>query len=244
VRLKTFFCLVTVFFCFQKADAQTDNSIGNWNVFVFKGKFAGKYFYNAEFNFRKYPFKPIYDYSEYKILFGRTLNKNWSVDMGTGGYNSSLTGDFLHTPSSRKEIRTWVDFLLRYSWAHLNFDNRVRIEHRFNIWSGAPNRFRYRPQFTIPVNHAKLSNNTFYLLTSNDAFFGTGEHRLELNMFFLGGGYRFNDRFTVNAGNMNNYDFRKTSDNSRNYLYLTFTFDLTKKTKTQIEVPSTIISNK
>jgi hypothetical protein len=82
-----------------------------------------------------------------------------------------------------------------------------------------------------------LTNKTFYFLTSNDAFFGTGEHRLELNMFFLGGGYRFNDWFTLNAGNMNNYDFRKTSDNSKNYLYLTFTFDLTKKIKRKPRFP-------
>ena len=136
-------------------------------------------------------------------------------------------GSFLQ--SRPKESRLWLDFLIKNSYKRLFFDQRIRIEQRFNNTAGAPNRIRYRPLLTIPVNHSKLSNNTFFFSTSNDLYFGTGNPTLELNMFFLGGGYKVNDRMILTAGNMNNYDFRKTTDQSKNYLYLTLVLDLTAK---------------
>lgn len=229
MKFHYFLILSILFGTVNSVNAQSAHTIGNWDVLILKGKIAEKYFYNAEFNVRKSPAKAIYDYSEYKIILGKMLNQNWSFDFGTGIYNSNLTGTFLTTPPSRQEYRTWIDILLKNSLNRLYFDHRIRIEHRFNNSAGAPDRFRYKPSLTIPLNHTKVKENTFFLNTSNDIYFGTGATRLELIMFYTGGGYRINNRFTCNLGNMYNYDFRKTKDKGRSFLYLTFIFDLTSK---------------
>jgi hypothetical protein len=214
---------------FYSVNAQSERIMGNWDVFVLKGFIGPKFFYNGEFNMRTNDFPNTYDYSEYKILFGYHLTQDFGIDVGTGGYNSSLTGSFLTTQPSRKEIRTWVDFLLKHSYNRFYFDHRIRIERRYTISSGSPYRIRYRPVLTITINKPRLKDNTFFLSTSDDAFFGQFQPTLELNMFYLGAGYRLNDHFTFQAGNMNNYDFRKSTNQSRNYLYLTFVYNLTAR---------------
>ena len=156
------------------------------------------------------------------------FEQNFGIGVGAGEYESSLTGSFLTTQPSQKELRVWIDFLFRNSYKRFAYENRFRIEHRYNT-SGTPNRIRYRPVFTASISKPRLTDNTLFFISTNDAFFGPNHPTFELNMLYLGLGYKMDRNFTFCAGNMNLYDFTKKSNRSSNYLYLMLVCELTSR---------------
>lgn len=217
---------VLLLFGLYPVNAQIDKNIGNWDILVLKGKINKKFFFNSEFNIRSNNFHSTYDYCEYKIGLGYSITRNFGLAVGTGGYNSSLTGSFLTTQPSQKEYRTWLDLLLRNSYKRLNFDHRGRIEQRFTS-IGFKARLRYRLTLTVPVTRPTLADKTFFLASSDELFFGQSHPNYEKNRFYAGAGYKLNENFTFHIGNMSQTDYKSSSSSCKNYLQIMVVYNLT-----------------
>ena len=227
-RLAGLFLAALMLFGFNSAIAQTDNSLGTWEIFVLKGNLNKKVFFTGEFNIRNNNFHSTYDYCEYKGGIGYSLTKSFGILVGAGGYNSSLTGSFLNTVPSQKEFRIWLDLLLRNSYKRLNFDHRMRFEQRYTS-VGNKQRLRYRLTLTVPVNKPTLSDNTFFVSSSDELFFGQSHPSYEKNRFYIGAGYKLNNNFTFHLGNMHQSDYKSSYSLSKNYLKLMIIYNLTHK---------------
>lgn len=226
--LKRLFLTALIPLGYYSANAQNDNNLGSWNVFIIKDQISKKISFNGEFNFRSNTFHSTYDYCEYKVGLGYSFTKNFGIAVGTGGYNTSLTGSFLTTQPSQKEFRTWLDFLLKNSYKRLNFDHRGRIEQRFTN-TGYKNRLRYRLTLIVPVNKPTLADKTFFLASSDELFFGQSNPCYEKNRFYVGAGYKLNENFTFHAGNMRQIDYKKNNYVGKNYLQLMIIYNITNK---------------
>jgi hypothetical protein len=232
-----YFLFVPILLGFYSVNAQYDKSLGTWDIFLLKGNISKKFSFTGEFNVRANDFHSTYNYSEYKIILSYSLKPNFIIGAGTGGYNTSLTGSFLTTQPSQKEFRIWVEALYKHSLSRFYFDHRIRVERRFTYLENS-NRFRYRLAINVPINKLRLSDNTVFFATSNELFIGQGHPSYEKNRFFIGAGYKLNDRFTFQLGNMNQNDYKGSSIQCKNYLYLTIICNLPNKFKQDKKVDS------
>jgi hypothetical protein len=120
--------------------------------------------------------------------------------------------------------------------------NRVRFEHRYRAeqrWTinGYRNRFRYRFQTIIPVNNQKLEKGTLYAAAWNELFFTNRAPYFERNRIFAGLGYELSDELAIQAGFLNQFDYRLNDETGRNFLQLSFLYQFTLKMKKQEYVP-------
>lgn len=236
-KFTRYFLFIPVLLGSISVNAQYDRSLGTWDIFLLKGNLSKKVLFTGEFNIRANDFHSTYNYSEYKIILGYSIANNFIIGAGTGGYNTSLTGSFLTTQPSQKEFRIWLETLYKHSLSRFYFDHRVRFERRF-LYSGNTNRIRYRLAINVPVTKPRLLDNTVFFAINNELFLGQGYPTYEKNRFFIGAGYKLNDRFTFQLGNMNQNDYKGSNIQCKNYLYLTVVCNLPNKSKQQKKADS------
>ena len=230
IKFTRYLLFVAILLAGITVNAQYDSSLGTWDIFLLKGNFSRKISFTGEFNMRATNFHSTYNYSEYKFSLGYSLKHNLIVGAGTGGYNTSLTGSFLNTVPSQKEVRIWAEMLFKHSTGRFYFDHRVRVERRF-MYIDNTNRLGYRLAINVPINKPLLSDNTVFFAISNETFLGQGNPTYEKNRFFLGAGYKLNDRFTFQLQNLNQNDYKGSNIQCKNYLYLTIICNLPNKFK-------------
>lgn len=123
-----------------------------------------------------------------------------------GGYVRSM--DYLHGDVTRTEDRLRVHFGASGTVGPARLSGRVRLEHRKRS-DGDDAGFRLRPQIkaTLPVGGAfslVASHESFILLNDTDWGQRTGYQRMRN---FAGVTWRASERWSAEAGYMNQYDF-------------------------------------
>lgn len=164
------------------------------------------------------------------------------------------------------EIRVAPQVILTQNIGRVRFDNRLRYEFRWigqnqSVSDGGflyngdfstttfRERFRYQFKMTVPLNHAKMDDKTFYAQAYDEVFVSMGEkvaniNLLDQNRVMIGLGYKFNKFLSIEAGYMQQTIFRfnnATKDNvdNNNILQLNFAvtnFEQLFKKATPIEV--------
>jgi hypothetical protein len=211
------------------ANALTNPDLGDWNIFILKTKLKNKFSFVGEINFRSEKLIKKFNYGEYKGSILYSMNKNIGFSLGAGGFNKNSEDGFFLNSSAESEFRTWVDFLLlKHSTGRFNFEHRGRMEQRF-IPSDYQNRLRYRLQLNLPVNHTKMSDKTIFLSAYNEFFVGENDPHWEKNKFWTAAGYRVNENFSFQMGNVIMTDIKKQSKISKNYLVFMIVYNLTGK---------------
>ena len=119
---------------------------------------------------------------------------------------------------------------------------RLKLEHRYRAeqrWTsdGFRNRFRYRINSALPLNNKKIEAGTYYLTASNEIFFTNRAPYFERNRVFLGAGYEFSPFFTLQAGYLHQFDYKISDETGKNFLQLSFLFEMQWKKKTGEKVP-------
>jgi Protein of unknown function (DUF2490) len=147
------------------------------------------------------------------------------------------------------EIRVSPQVMLTQNIGRVRFDNRLRYEFRWIgqnqavsdggfLYSGDfstttfRERFRYQFKMTVPLNHAKMDDKTFYAQAYDEIFVNMGEkvantNLLDQNRVMIGLGYKFNKFLSIEAGYMQQTIFRfnnATKDNvdNNNIIQLNF----------------------
>jgi len=221
--------MVLLTFLISCAEAQL-NALGSWNIINLKVNINSRWSAFGEAQLRSLRFYNNFHYYEYKAGATYKLDKNFSFTIGAGDYNTYSEGGNFKVPKQNDEFRSWVQVNLTQAYKRVKFDHRYRAEQRFSS-NGYRNRFRYRFSLSAPLNKNKIEAGTLFLNTSNEIFFTDRAPYFERNRFFAGIGYEFTHTFSIQAGFLNQFDYRLNDETGRNFFQLSWLFELDWKEK-------------
>lgn len=196
----------TALFISIQSYAQTDG-LGTWNVLTSKLTFNKKLFTMAEVQVRSQHMYKDFTYYEYKAGIGYNFPKSLSAMLAMGHYmtyDPLAAGNFKGNIQNN-EFRIWEQFVLENNINRVKIEHRYRIEQRFTS-TGYKNRFRYRLNTIIPLNHVKIQPKTWFLSVFDEVFINNESPFLEQNRIFFGAGYELNKNLTFLGGYINRFD--------------------------------------
>lgn len=223
----------------QTVHAQSD-ALGSWDVanFVYTPNSKWSFFFETQTRSQKLT-KDFY-YHEFKGGVGYSFPKKISLLVGMGDYKTYFPEGNFAPPLSAKEFRLWEQLVLNNNIDRLKIEHRYRIEQRW-INGDFRNRFRYRLNPVLPINHSSVISNTFYLTAFDEVFFTDKAPYFERNRFFAGAGYEFTQLFTLQIGWVRQYDYRKIDDGTgKNFLQTSLLFSFDKNTLKRDRIPSNL----
>jgi hypothetical protein len=143
--------------------------------------------------------------------------------LGTGQYITYSPGGNFKKPIGTREYRLWEQFVFNDKVDRLLLEHRYRIEQRW-LNGVYRNRFRYRLNLILPINHFGFDPHTFFLTTFNEIFLTNKAPHFERNRFLIGGGYKFSKLLFVQTGYCNQYDYRANGTSVTNHFLQTSLF--------------------
>ena len=216
------------------------NKLGGWYIANLNYSLNKKFVLYGELQARSQQVADDFYYHELKGGMQYNLPAKNSLFLGTGDYQTyNYPGNF-KKPSAIKEFRIWEQFVLN------NNINRIKIEHRYRIeqrWINGvySNRFRYRLNPVIPLNHSTVIANTFFVTAFDEVFFTNKAPYFLRNRFFAGAGCKFTSAFTLQLGLIRQFDYRKTDDGSgKNYIQTSLLFNINHTEVSKETHPSTL----
>jgi hypothetical protein len=219
-------------FCSTTA-AQT----GSWNIINTKLNINNRWNLFGEAQLRSLRFYQDFHYYELKAGASFSFSKTFSLSSGFGIFDTYSPGGNFKSPQVNDEFRTWLQLNMSQYEKRLKFEHRYRAEQRWTS-NGFRNRFRYRFSSVYPLNSKKVEPGTFYLNISDELFFTNRAPYFERNRFFVGAGHEFSESFSLQLGFMSQFDYRINDETGRNFLQLSFLFELDTKKKSGEKVPA------
>ncbi len=204
---------------------------GSWNIINTKLDLNDRWNLFGEAQLRSLRFYQDFHYYELKAGGSFSISKNFSLTTGFGIFDTYSPGGNFKSPQVNDEFRTWLQLNMSLYERRLKFEHRYRAEQRWTS-DGFRNRFRYRFSSVYPINSKKIEPGTFYLNISDELFFTNRAPYFERNRFFVGAGHEFSELFSLQLGYMSQFDYRINDETGRNFLQLSFLFELEAKKKT------------
>ncbi|MBD1366694.1 DUF2490 domain-containing protein [Mucilaginibacter sp. ZT4R22] len=225
---------------FSTANAQ-NNKTGTWGIatVVLPGDSTHRWGGYVELQARSNTFFNQFFYYETKGGVSYDIAKNYSALIGTGRY---ITYDYndLDGPPTVKEFRMWEQLTIN------SFLERIKIEHRYRAeqrWLNGiyRNRFRYRLNLVVPLNHKKIQAKTFFISVFDEIFLNNKAPHFERNRFSAAFGYQFDKSLSVQAGYLDQYNYSLTTAGGKNNLAITVMYRINRKnTKPKEHIPTTV----
>lgn len=219
--------------CYSTAFAQT----GSWSIMNAKLELNRGWNLFAEAQIRSLKLYQDFHYYELKGGASFSFSKTFSLTTGIGLFDTYSPGGNFKSPMVNDEFRSWIQLNMSQYEKRLKFEHRYRAEQRWTS-NGFRNRFRYRFSSVYPINSKKIEPGTFYLNISDELFFTNRAPYFERNRFFFGAGHEFAELFSLQLGFMGQFDYRINDETGRNFLQLSFLFELDAKKKTGEKVPA------
>lgn len=219
--------------------AQNDK-LGSWDITNLSLSLNKKFTLWLETQTRSQQLTSDFYYHEFKGGIQYKLQDKATIMVGTGDYKTYSTPGSFKTPMQVKEWRVWEQLVIS------NNINRVKLEHRYRIeqrWLNGEfaNRFRYRINPIIPINHASVIPKTFYLSAFDEVFFTNNAPFFMRNRFFAGAGFQFSKVVATQAGWIRQFDYRKADDGSgKSFIQLSLLFTLDKRIFEKEHFPNTM----
>lgn len=180
-------------------------------------------------------------YYEVKGGVSYNFDNNSYALIGTGHYT---TYDYLDLDKGPlvKENRLWEQF------TSVEFVGRVKLEHRYRVeqrWLNSDagntyrNRFRYRLNALVPINHAKFVPNTVFLSVFDEVFFNNKTPNFERNRICALLGYQFTKALNLQAGWINQFNNLPASSNDKNNMMVMVMYNIQRKKGNSGILPTT-----
>lgn len=209
--------------------------LGSWNVLSLKATFNNKWGAFAEGQVRSLKFYDDFHYHEFKGGITYALDKNFSLAVATGKYDTYQSGGNFVTPKTSDEIRLFEQLTMSQVLTRVKFEHRYRAEQRFTK-DGFRNRFRYRMQTVIPINSNKVEPKSWFINLSGEIFFRDTPQYFERLRSFAGAGYQLTSTHTLMLGYMHQFDYQLVDETGKDFFYISFLFDLHSKRQQGKEV--------
>jgi hypothetical protein len=156
-----------------------------------------------------------YFYSELKGGGTFDIDPNFTVGIAGGRYATSDYQDLGAGPLN-SEKRLWEQIVLTQYSHRLKLEHRYRIEQRwFTFRDGRTEfrqRFRYRVNAFLPINHKKIEPGTVFLVAYNEIFLNPRGPVFERNRVYGGVGYQFNKHLFLQVGYVNQANYNYTAN--------------------------------
>lgn len=165
-------------------------------------------------------------YYETKGGISYDIAKNYTALLGTGRYYTGAMPAFNQPEVS--EFRLWEQMTVN------QFLDRIKIEHRYRAeqrWLNGlyRNRFRYRLNVVIPINHPKIDPKTLFVSIFDEIFLNDRVPHFERNRFSAALGYQFDKSLSVQVGWLNQYNYSLSSAGAKNNLALMVGYRISRK---------------
>lgn len=223
----------------ETSSAQPDK-LGSWEIANLNYHLNQKFALYAEVQVRSQKFIDDFFYHELKGGITYYLPQKNSLFFGFGNYETYTFPGSFKKPVTANEFRIWEQFVLN------NNINRVKIEHRYRIeqrWINGDffNRFRYRFNPVVPLNHKTVTEKTLFVSAFDEIFFTDKPPYFIRNRIFGGAGYEFTKLFTLQIGFIRQFDYRVSDNGSgKNFIQTSLLFNVDpSKTKRETH-PSTM----
>jgi len=182
--------------------AQTDG-LGTWDFFYGKVNLNKKWFLFLEPHLFAQKVKHDFNYYEYNAGVGYNLPKNIILSFAVGHYSTYQSDGDFKLPLLNNEFRVWEQIATTNFIGRLKIEQRYRLEQRYTSASGYRNRFRFRVNAVLPLNHKVLTAKTLYLASSDEIFITNEQPFFEQNWLFIGLGYQVSPHLAFHAGWLN-----------------------------------------
>lgn len=224
---KTCIPLILTFIVTITTHAQP-NKLGSWEMANINYQFTKHISFFGEIQVRSQRLTKDFFYHEVKGGVGYSIGKKISFLVAAGDYRTYIfPGNFKSLQT--KEFRLWEQFSFKSNLEPVRVDHRFRIEQRWQN-GNYRNRFRYRINPIVPINHKTIVANTLYGVMFNELFFTNQAPYFERNRFFVGLGYQFSKLFALQLGFLRQFDYRKSDDGlAKNFLQTSLLFTLERK---------------
>ncbi|MBC8035344.1 MAG: DUF2490 domain-containing protein [Chitinophagaceae bacterium] len=219
--------------------AAQPSRLGGWSSITLTYKTSPRLSYYVEVQERSQGVAKDFFYHEVKGGLSYTLPEKFTAMIATGDYHTySNTGTFKNRLT--REFRVWQQLALTTKITPLRIDHRYRIEQRW-LNGNYRNRFRYRFNPVLPLNHQSIVARTLYLTMYDEVFFTNRSPYFERNRFFGGVGYQFSKLFAMQAGVILQFDYRPIDDGvKKNFLHASLLFFLDKNSDFDARQPNTL----
>ncbi|MBS1577589.1 MAG: DUF2490 domain-containing protein [Bacteroidetes bacterium] len=232
----TFLILLSVQFSFAQ-----NNKLGTWNIVNFKYNVDQKWSIWAESQTRSQLFFNNFFYYEIKGGLGYSIDKNFSLLLGTGRYATYMNDGNFKKPFANEEFRLWEQITMNQYLNRLKFEHRYRIEQRWLANGGYRNRFRYRLNTVLPLKNKRLDPKTFYLTAYDEVFLTNEAPYFERNRIFGGFGYKFNSTFVLQPGYIYQFDYRPDNTKSgKGFFQVALFIELEKQKSFHEKLPNSV----
>ena len=156
-----------------------------------------------------------YFYNELKAGASFDIDPNFTAAIAGGRYVTSDYQDLGAGPLNA-EKRLWEQVTLTQYSHRLKLEHRYRIEQRWFTFrddrTEFRQRFRYRLNGFLPLNHKKIEPGTVFLVAYDEVFLNPKGPVFERNRVYGGLGYQVDKHFIVQVGYVNqaNYNYTTT----------------------------------
>jgi hypothetical protein len=236
-RIAALVITITLFASIVKAQ---NNKTGTWGIatVTLPGDSTHRWGGYIELQTRANELFNQFFYYETKGGVSYDLAKNYTALIGTGRY---ITKDFtnLDAPPTVKEFRMWEQVTINSFLDRMKFEHRYRAEQRWlnGIYR---NRFRYRLNLVVPLNHKKIEPDTYFISVFDEIFLNNKAPHFERNRFSAAFGYQFDKSLSIQAGLIDQYNYSLTTAGAKNNVAITVLYRINRKNATPKEhVPTT-----
>ena len=237
-KAHTLFSLIFLFSFIVSAKAQ-NNKVGTWGIatVVLPGDSSHRWGGYVEVQGRGSQLFNKFFYYETKTGISYDIANNYTALAGVGRYS---TDDNLDLLTKATEFRLWEQMTINQFLERLKIEHRYRVEQRW-VNGIYRNRFRYRLNLTVPLNHAKIGPNTFFISVYDELFANNKAPHFERNRFSAALGYQFDKSLSMQAGWLNQYNYSLSSATDKNNLALSVMYRINRKnSKPKEHVPSSV----
>jgi hypothetical protein len=214
---------------------------GSWNVINTKLNLNDKWGVYNELQLRSQSFYNDYYYYEIKGGVSYSVNKNFTFLLGVGKYMTytSTGGNFKH-PVSANETRFWQQLTMNQYLERIKFEHRYRIEQRWFNNGTYRNRYRYRLNAVVPINHKKVGPKTFYVTSFDEVFLTNKAPYFERNRYFAGVGYQFSKHLGVQPGYLYQFDYKNSAKIGKHFFQLTLNIEINGHKNPNEKIPGNV----
>lgn len=201
--------------------------LGSWNIINVKYNQNNKWSVFGEAQLRSLKFYNDFHYFEYKGGFNFKKDKNLTLTLGAGSYQTYKEGGNFVLPKNNNEFRIWPQLTLFQSIGALKIEQRYRAELRYTS-NGYRNRFRYRCSLSYPFGKETDGYKPFQISVSNELFFTNKEPFFERNRMLFACNYKPTKTTTLQIGYLHQFDYKINDETGRDFLQIGYFIELFK----------------
>ncbi|MFM1771941.1 MAG: hypothetical protein RLZZ71_1083 [Bacteroidota bacterium] len=211
----------------QHISAQANN-LGSWNILNVKFNQNEKLSFLVEAQLRSLKLYNDFHYYEYKGGISYKFQKNATLTLGAGSYQTYREGGDFVLPKNNNEFRIWPQITLFQSIYNLRIEQRYRSELRFTS-NGYRNRFRYRLGLSYPFGKERDAYNQYLISVSNEIFFTNNEPYFERNRIQLSLNYKPTKNTSIQIGYLHQFDYKINDEIGRDFLQIGYFIEFNHK---------------